>query len=286
MRAEILLSVTVDDLPTHGPLTTGTSRLALAERMLDTLKRHHVREAYGFVNGAQLEQDPAHVAILRRWTAAGFPLANHTYSHLDLDQVEPAAYLADIERNDRLLERLTPKGDFRIFRYPYLHDGRAPEKRRLIREALRKQGYRIAEVTVYFEDWAFAEPYERCVRKGDAQALSFLRETFLDFAVATLTWADAVATASFKRPIKHILVMHIGEFTTLMLDELLARYERQGVRYIPLREAMSDPAYDHVFASGRADDETFLMRLVSEQGSATRVKIPQLPREELEALCE
>ena len=45
------------------------------------------------------------------------------------------------------------------------------------------------------------------------------------------------------RPIKHILLLHLGAFDAVMLDELLPSYRQAGVTMIGLTEAMGDPAY-------------------------------------------
>src|SRR5512144_2051410 len=48
------IAITVDDLPTHGVLPPGTTRLTVAATMIDALRRHAVPGVYGFVNGGQV----------------------------------------------------------------------------------------------------------------------------------------------------------------------------------------------------------------------------------------
>ena len=48
------LAITIDDLPTHGPLPPGITRLAVADQIIEVLRRHGIRDAVGFVNGGQI----------------------------------------------------------------------------------------------------------------------------------------------------------------------------------------------------------------------------------------
>lgn len=52
------IAITVDDLPVHGELPPGVTRVALAQEHLRILKAHGVPEAYGFVNAGQLAREP------------------------------------------------------------------------------------------------------------------------------------------------------------------------------------------------------------------------------------
>src|SRR3954464_13900594 len=74
------MAITMDDLPVHGPLPPGETRLDVARRILKALKAERVPEVYGFANAHWLESDPETEAVLRAWRAAGYPLGNHGWS--------------------------------------------------------------------------------------------------------------------------------------------------------------------------------------------------------------
>lgn len=95
------VAVTVDDLPIHGALPEGLTRLQLAERLIATLRAHHLPPVYGFLNGAAAQTGEGR-AILEAWRAAGHHLGNHSYSHRNLDQTPLDEYLTDITRNEPL----------------------------------------------------------------------------------------------------------------------------------------------------------------------------------------
>src|SRR6266508_605453 len=224
-------------------------------------------------------------AILEAWAAAGFRLANHNYSHLNLDSVNAERFVEDIEANEPLLTMLARGPAAKLFRYPYLREGNTLEKRDTVRRWLAAHNYRVAPVTVYFEDWAWNDPYARCRSRNDRPAIAWLKESFLQAAADRLAWSDVAARRIFGRPIRHILLLHIGAFDAAILDELLEAYAAAGVRVISLEDALRDAAYaeDPKLASG--EELPFLEQL----GRARGLKLPPgstpIPRHLLETVC-
>ena len=283
--AQTELAVTIDDLPTHGEAPPGMTRLEVAERLIRSLQRRGIQGVYGFMNGHQVRAHPERLEILEAWAAAGFRLANHTYSHLNLDSVNAERFIEDIEANESLLTMLARGPAAKLFRYPYLREGNTLEKRDTVRRWLAAHNYRVAPVTVYFEDWAWNDPYARCRSRDDRPAIAWLKESFLQAAADRLAWSDVAARRIFGRPIRHILLLHIGAFDAVILDELLEAYAAAGVRVISLEDALRDPAYaeDPKLASG--EELTFLQQL----GRARRLRLPPgsapIPRHVLETVC-
>ena len=279
------LAVTVDDLPTHGAVPPELTREAVADRFIAVLKKHRVPGVVGFVNAGQIEVVPAYASILQRWVEAGYLLGNHTLNHTDIDRAAAQDFLVDVDRNERIL---APYGgaNARLFRYPYLHEGNTLAKRRAIRAALRERGYEVAQVTVDFYDWAWNAPYAACVAGGNPAAVEVLKRTFLGAAVDALSWADATALTLVRRPVKQILLLHLGAFDAFMLDELLIAYERRGVRFIPVREAIADAVYGIDPDVAWGDQRNFLAQLRQATGRLrTRAGGTPASRDELGTLC-
>ena len=176
------MAVTFDDLPAHGDLPPGVTRLEIANIILATLKQERMPAAYGFINGKRIEEDASSSSVLDAWRAAGQPLGNHTFTHGDLNKETPAEFAADVQKNEPLLKRLMGKDDWHWFRYPFLHEGESLAKRHAARQWLTRHGYRIAEVDMDFEDYLWNAPYARCMAKHDEASI---RETSL---IVTLPW--------------------------------------------------------------------------------------------------
>jgi peptidoglycan/xylan/chitin deacetylase (PgdA/CDA1 family) len=250
--ASVRLAISVDDLPRSRSLPDGYTSLRIVSELIKTLQAHAVASATGFVIGERLSADAEGPAALEAWLRAGYELGNHSYAHRPLDELGSEGFVADLASMEPLMRGLLPRGRraTRYFRYPNLEEGRTHEQRRALSRALRELGYTPARVSVDFFDWAWAEPYARCMRRGDAQALSLLSRAYLQFAAAQLGWSMAAAHKLLQRPFTQVLVLHANIATAANLDALLTEYERMGVQYVPLAEALADPAYTADYDAG------------------------------------
>jgi peptidoglycan/xylan/chitin deacetylase (PgdA/CDA1 family) len=239
----IEVAVTVDDLPTHGPSFPGIDRGAIAERLIAAFRAHGLPPVYGFVNGKQVDDDPASESILRRWIESGNVLGNHSWSHPSLNRKALADYLADIDKGEAILQKLAPTADWKVFRYPFLYEGDTIEKREGVRRHLADKGYVIAEVTIDADDWAYNPPFGRCTERGDTDALAELRRSFVEGHVEELHRVRELTRSLVQREVRHVLLLHIGAADADAIDALLTAYEREGVRWIDLRTALADPFY-------------------------------------------
>jgi peptidoglycan/xylan/chitin deacetylase (PgdA/CDA1 family) len=240
------IAITFDALPAHGPLPPGTTRLQVASKILDALRAAGVPPTYGFVNGIGTERQPADLAVLEAWRAAGQPLGNHAWSHMNLNQHSTEEYEADILKNEDLLGRLSgtkDKEDWHWFRYPYLAEGDTPAKKATIRAFLSQHGYKVAAVTMSFGDYLWNEPYARCKEKNDAKAISAMEESFLSAADESISYYRGLWHTLYGRDIPYVLLMHIGALDAEMLPRLLQLYKSRGFQFVPLAEAEADEFY-------------------------------------------
>lgn len=182
------VAFTFNDLPAHAPLPPGVTRVQVASRIIAALKQAGVAHVYGFVNGVQLEREPASAPVLALWRAAGFPLSDHTWSHLDLDAVGLPAWEADVARDAPLLRSYMPAEDWRWLRFPILAEGRDTAARAGARAFLAARGFRIAPVTLSFDDYAFNAPFARCAAMADAASVKRMERAYLAAAVAEACW--------------------------------------------------------------------------------------------------
>jgi peptidoglycan/xylan/chitin deacetylase (PgdA/CDA1 family) len=240
------VALTFDDLPVHGPLPPGLSRVDVVRRIAEALGSHRAPPVYGFINGKAADEDAEGREVLRVWRAAGNPLANHSFSHMDLHAASVAAFEQDVIANEAVLRAFMSDGDWRWFRYPFLREGDTPEKYRAVRAFLKERGYRVAQVTLDFHDYAYNDPYARCLARGDKGALAWLEKQYIEQAAASLVDGQAAARSIFGRDIPHVMLLPVGGFQTVMFPRLLDLLSLRGFVLTTLEEAQADPAYESV----------------------------------------
>ena len=237
------VAFTFDDLPAHGPLPPGLARPAVVASILATLKAEKMPPVYGFINGFRVAHYPYQIHILEAWRAAGEPLGNHTWSHPELDKLAAPAYEANIAKNEPLLRQVDPTGDWHWFRYPFLEEGNTVAKREAVRAWLQAHGYRVAEVSMDFQDYLWNEPYARCMAQGNTAAIQRLHDTYLATADQYIGVYRELAHRLYGHDVPYVLLMHVGAFDARMLPELIALFRERGFAFTTLETAMADPIY-------------------------------------------
>jgi peptidoglycan/xylan/chitin deacetylase (PgdA/CDA1 family) len=190
----------------------------------------------------------------------------------------------DIRKNEPVLESLMAGGDWHWFRYPFLWEGDTFEKRRAIRAYLAANGYRVAQVTLDFEDYAWNDPFARCAAKNDAAAIERLKILYMTTAVEYIRLGQTMSMQIYGRNIRHVLLLHLGGFETVMLPQLLNYLKSQGFSLITLEEAENDPAYQSDPNIASKWGGTLLEQMMD----ATHLKIPphaEKPFKELAVIC-
>jgi peptidoglycan/xylan/chitin deacetylase (PgdA/CDA1 family) len=278
------LAITFDDLPRNGELPPGVTQAETAKNVVEILKKRHVPPVYGFINAKKLEGSPDGADGLKVWAAAE-PVGNHTYSHMDLEQNTAEAFGREIAEDEPALELLQSKDTWHWFRYPYLHEGDTVEKRRAVRAYLKTHGYRIAQVTLDWEDYLWNTAYARCVAKNETKSMEWLRSSYLSTASAFLDLGREQAKLIYGHEINYVLLMHLGAYSSTILPDALDLLKKKGFKLVTLEEAESDPAYDGDPDVGLHDAGTMLDQWMQVKG----IKDPphvEKPYKELEAVCQ
>jgi peptidoglycan/xylan/chitin deacetylase (PgdA/CDA1 family) len=278
------LAITMDDLPLNGLLPPGVTRAETTRNVLTVLKKRRIPPVYGFINVKKLEGNPDAAEALKLWAAAE-PIGNHTYAHMDLEQNPPEAFEREIEENEPALELLDTKNNWHWFRYPFLHEGDTVEKRRAVRAYLKARGYRIAQVTLDWEDYMWNTAYARCVEKNDTKSIAWLRSSYLNTASEFLDLGREQAKLIYGHEISYVLLMHLGAFSSTILPEALDLLKKKGFTLVTLEEAETDPAYDGDPDVGLHDAGTLLDQWMQ----VKQLKNPEhaeKPYKEVEAICQ
>jgi lysophospholipase L1-like esterase len=241
------IAITVDDLPSHGTLPPGMTRLGIAQSYRDTLKAHHVPEAFGFVNAAKFGREPESETVLDAWRKAGYPLGNHTFSHMNLSRAPSLeAWENDVVEGEPAVAARMQGADWHYLRFPNLSVGSDAAIRDGALAFLKGRGYRVADVSVAFGDWDYTDAYARCLAKGDGATIEAMKTRYLKGVDDSIAQMKATSRRIYGRVIPQVLLTHLGGWSAVTLPEVMDKLDAAGAHYVTLAQTQSDPAYVHL----------------------------------------
>jgi peptidoglycan/xylan/chitin deacetylase (PgdA/CDA1 family) len=182
------------------------------------------------------------------WDKAGAALGNHTTSHRDYHEMKPQDYFADILSGQQFLEAALgkPAAGQKYFRAPYLHRGTNQASRERLAQYLDEHAYRIAPVTIYLQDWIFAEIYAwaeaiRDVRRKDETVKVYL--AYLDAAIEHYALLSAAVQG---RQTPHVALLHAKALNYDNIKKVIERFEQRDFEFISLETVLLEPAYEQM----------------------------------------
>lgn len=239
-----VVALTFDDLPAAGSLPPNQNRTKILTALTAELKAAHLEGTYGFVNAVKLESDADAQQAMQTWVDAGMNIGSHTWSHIPLSGNTAAAFEKEIAQNEPALAKYAGTRDWHWFRYPFLWEGDTLDKRREVRAFLREHGYRVAQVSLDFEDYAWNDAYGRCVAKNDDAAIAWLKKSYLETATEYIDLGREEEQIAFGHEIPNVMLLHATAFTMLMLPDLLDLLRKQGFTFAALPQVEQDPSYE------------------------------------------
>jgi peptidoglycan/xylan/chitin deacetylase (PgdA/CDA1 family) len=243
LDAHPVVALTFDDLPAAGSLPAGQDRTKILTALASELKANHLGGTYGFVNAVKLVDDLDAQQAMRVWVDAGMNVGSHTWSHISLSDNSAEAFEDEIALNEPALVEYAGGRDWHWFRYPFLWEGDALEKRRAVRAYLKEHGYRVAQVSLDFEDYAWNDAYSRCSVKNDDASIGWLKQSYLETATEYIRLGREEQRIALGHEIPNVMLLHATAFTALMLPDLLDLLRSEGFRLAALPEVENDPAY-------------------------------------------
>jgi peptidoglycan/xylan/chitin deacetylase (PgdA/CDA1 family) len=251
---ERTVAVTFDDLPATaaGAVANDVASLEdLTRRLLSAVRKFSI-PAVGFVNEDKLFVNRAapgdvdrRVSMLRTWLAAGVELGNHSYSHRDLNTIPLDEFQADVLRGEVVTRGLLAAQGrkLRYFRHPFLHVGAELPKRRAFEAFLASHGYTVAPVTIDNDEFVYAAAYANALRRGDAAAATKIADDYLRYMEEVFAFFEDVSRRVLGREIPQILLVHANSLNADRFGAVAEALVRRGYRFIPLAQALEDPAY-------------------------------------------
>lgn len=278
------VALTFDDLPAAGGLRPGMTRVAIVTKLIEELRANHLKGVYGFVNAVDLGDDPDTHQALKLWMDAGMNIGSHTWSHPALSSLSAEAFEHNIALDEPALQQYAGKRNWHWFRFPYLEEGSTLEQRNRVRDWLRQHGYRVAEVTLNFNDDDWSDPYLRCMAKQDQAGITWLKRSYMENAAKLIPQEREEEQIAFGHEIPNVLLLHATEFTTLMLPSLIRLLKQQGFRFTSLPKAEKNAAYKIDPAIGLPEGGQFPDEVLSARHLKPPPFFPE-PVAQLNSLC-
>ena len=210
------------------------------ERILAALAKHKVKSVL-FVCGMRIDGDAGH-DLLGAWDRGGHLIANHSYSHFNLDKVTLAEFQADTLKNEPLIHSYPHFT--RLFRYPMFKEGNTVGKRDGMRSFLQERGYRIGRATVDASDWAISARLEDRLKDNARAEVSGYRKFFLQHIWERTQYYHSLARQVVGHPVRHTVLLHHNVLNALFLDDLVSLLVDKGWRPVDAEYAYADPIYD------------------------------------------
>lgn len=236
------VAITIDDLPRggdHGSQSLAGIR-AMTERLLKPFHDEKI-PLIGFVNAGRVEElGPQGLRqILDMWLDAGADLGNHSYSHLNINNVPLEQYTADIVKGEPILRTaLAARGKkLEFYRHPYLFTGPTPAIKKGMQDFLDQHGYHVAPVTLDDDDYEFAPLYLKPEFKDR------VRKEYVPYMESIVAAFEKMSVQVVGREFPQILLIHASQMNADLMPDLLAMFRRRGYTFVTLDHALADPAY-------------------------------------------
>jgi peptidoglycan/xylan/chitin deacetylase (PgdA/CDA1 family) len=229
------IALTIDDAPCfHSELYQATERSQL---LLQHLNEANVSQVAFFVIG-KCAASRRGLQRVRMYAEAGHLIANHSYHHWDFDNVKATKYTQDILKAERVIRDIP--NFTKWYRSPMLHEGDTREKRDHLRAFLTQHGYINGYATI--DNWEFYIDHllQKGLKKGRQFNKENLRELYLDHMWNAVQFYDGVAQQFFSRPVKHTLLLHDFDITTMFIKDLVEFLREKGWTIISPEEAYTD----------------------------------------------
>lgn len=229
------IALTFDDAPTpDSALMTGAER---TQKIISALQETGVKDALFYVKAGFI--NPQNAERLKQYTAAGFHLANHSFSHQSANQIDEKAYLMDVYHAHLALKDFDNLLNYH--RFPYLHYGNDLVAINKLQVLLDELGYKDGYVTVDNFDWYISSLITKAVEEGKQIDYDKARDFYVNTLYDTIEFYDSVAQQTLKRSPRHVLLLHENDAAALFVGDLIKHLRDKGWKIISSQRAYQDP---------------------------------------------
>ena len=235
------IALTFDSLPAMKPLGYWTPR-EVSNMILRAMEPYKI-SAIGFVVAEKVEDDPSTVVVLDDWLARGHLLGNQTFGNVDLNELNEDDFIQHAADGEKPIKVMSQRyrANYHFFRFPQLHEGNTPGKKKDVRRRITNADYVIVPVTVKTSDYRFNRAI--LAKQRAQESADQLKAAYLRHISKMLDYAEKQSQAVFNRNIPQIMWLHAGVATASFMEDLLKMLVERGYTFVPVTEALKDPAY-------------------------------------------
>jgi len=229
------IAFTFDDAPTpDSALMTGQER---TKRLIDVLVAAKVPDALFFVKAGYINSDTQ--KRLEHYAAAGFHLANHSFSHQSANQLGVNAYAEDAYKAHLVLKPFNNVLNYH--RFPYLHYGKDLSEINQLQGLLTELGYKDGYVTIDNFDWYISSLITKAAEEKKTINYEKARDFYVNSLYNSIEFYDAIAKKTLKRSPRHVLLLHENDAAALFVGDLVKHLRNKGWKIISPQQAYKDP---------------------------------------------
>jgi peptidoglycan-N-acetylglucosamine deacetylase len=229
------IAFTFDDAPTpDSVLMTGQER---TKRLIDVLIAAKVPDALFFVKADYIDTHTR--KRLEQYAAAGFHLANHSFSHKSASELGTLDYPNDVYKAHLLLKPL--KNFLPYHRFPYLHYGKDVAAITSLQQSLTELGYKDGYVTIDNFDWYISSLLTKAAEEKKTIDYDKARKLYVEMLYESIEFYDAIAKKSLGRSPQHVMLLHENDAAALFMGDLIAYLRNKGWKIISPQQAYQDP---------------------------------------------
>ncbi len=254
------IALTFDDCPRKvGTLMSGAER---AKRLIRQLNTASVGQVGFFCNSPTRQSDG--FERIKYFADQGYLIANHSATHMNLDNTPVDLFINDIERADKELHNFP---NFRKwFRFPFLREGKTVTKINAVREFLAKAGYKNGYVTVDTQDWYMDDLLAVAVAEGKKFNQERLCTTYKELMTEEAEFFDNMSVQALGRSVKHVLLLHETDLNAFCIGELVSELRAHDWKIISPDVAYMDPIADREPSASVPLNQGCVFALAKERG--------------------
>jgi len=201
-------------------------------------------KAIFFVTGIN-KRDKKGEFLLEEWDKRNHKIANHTFSHPNFNDKNNTLdiFSDELQRADAVIKNY--KNYVKLFRFPYLKEGKSKEKVDGIRSIMKKNNYRNGHVTIDASDWYVNSRLIKQMRSQKKVDTLAFQEFYLNHIIDRAKFYESLSYEMNGRHINHTLVLHHNLTSALFLKSLIKKFKSEGWEVIDAMEAYKDPIYNN-----------------------------------------